>query len=71
MNELDAIKTLLDLGGQGVLLVLLWQVWKRLNIITDIMIAERARSAMERQAIANQVGAQLPIMPTTTEIKPP
>jgi len=53
------------------LIFFVWQLWKRLNTITDIMIAERARSAMERQAIANSVGARLPIMPDTDEVKPP
>lgn len=57
------LKDIVDLGTSGMLLVFLWQVWKRLNTITDIMIAERARAEMGRQNIANAVGAQLPPNP--------
>lgn len=65
------LKDIIDLGTSGMLLFFLWQVWTRLNLITDIMIAERARSAMDRQAIAQAVGARMPVMPDTQEVKPP
>lgn len=34
----DALKTLIDIGGQAILLFLLWQVWQRLNVVTDKLI---------------------------------
>ena len=38
MNETEAIKTLIDLGGQAILLFLLWKVWERLTDVTDRLI---------------------------------
>jgi len=38
MTETEAIKTLIDLGGQAILLFLLWKVWDRLTDVTDRLI---------------------------------
>lgn len=38
MSETEAIKTLIDLGGQAILLFLLWKVWERLTDVTDRLI---------------------------------
>lgn len=38
MTETEAIKTLIDLGGQAILLFLLWKVWERLTDVTDRLI---------------------------------
>jgi len=34
----EVIKTLIDIGGQAVLLFILYQVWQRLNQVTDKLI---------------------------------
>jgi len=34
----ETLKALLDLGGQAVLLFILYQVWQRLNTVTDKLI---------------------------------
>jgi len=34
----ETVKALLDLGGQAVLLFILYQVWQRLNTVTDKLI---------------------------------
>jgi len=34
----ENLKLILDLGGQAVLLFILFQVWQRLNIVTDKLI---------------------------------
>jgi len=47
MSETDAIKTLIDLGGQAILLVLLYKVWERLTDVTDRLI-DIAASMKER-----------------------
>jgi len=38
MTETEAIKSLIDLGGQAILLFLLWKVWDRLTDVTDRLI---------------------------------
>jgi len=38
MSDTEAIKTLIDLGGQAILLFLLWRVWDRLTDVTDRLI---------------------------------
>jgi hypothetical protein len=50
------LKDILDLGGQGVLLFLLWQVWQRLNTVTDILIEDRRRAEAQRFAIMENQG---------------
>jgi len=36
--DTENLKLLLDLGGQAVLLFILYQVWQRLNVVTDKLI---------------------------------
>lgn len=36
--DADSLKVLIDLGGQGILLYLLYLVWSRLNDVTDRLI---------------------------------
>lgn len=46
----ETLKALIDLGGQAVLLFLLWQVWQRLNIVTDrltILLQQMAEDRYE------------------------
>lgn len=53
MSETDAIKTLIDLGGQAVLLVLLFKVWQRLTEVTDRLI-DLAASIRENNAASRE-----------------
>ena len=53
MSETDAIKTLIDLGGQAVLLVLLFKVWQRLTEVTDRLI-DLAASIRENNASSRE-----------------
>lgn len=61
----EALKTLIDLGGQAVLLFLLWQVWQRLNIVTDKltnllqqMAEDRFEARQQREELKEAVIAQ-------------
>lgn len=60
MTETEAIKTLIDLGGQAILLFLLWKVWERLTDVTDRLID----LVREVRAQSEAYGAGVP-SPTT------
>jgi len=51
-----ALKDLLDLGVSGLLTFFLWQLWQRLNKVTDYLIQDREQAKAERQAIAQASG---------------
>lgn len=53
MNETEAIKTLIDIGGQAILLVLLYKVWERLTEVTDRLI-DLAASIRENNASSRE-----------------
>ena len=58
MIDGETIKLLLDIGGQGVLLFLLFQVWGRLNVVTDILIKDRMEASEQRAELLAEVKAQ-------------
>jgi len=51
----EVIKALFDIGGQAVLLFILYQVWQRLNTVTDKLIditnELRIQSLQQRYAV--------------------
>lgn len=55
MSEVEVFKTVLDLGGQGVLLFLLYKVWERLTTVTDILIEDKRKAEAQRQEIMRAV----------------
>lgn len=56
MFEPVALKDLIDLGTSALLTFFLWQVWARLNKVTDVLIEDRKQAAAERQVIAQAYG---------------
>lgn len=50
------LKDFLDLGSNGLLTLFLWQVWKRLNDVTDVLIENARQASAERQVIAKVAG---------------
>ena len=50
------LKDFLDLGSNGLLTFFLWQVWSRLNKVTDMFFEDRKQAAAERAVIARQNG---------------
>lgn len=52
----DALKTLIDIGGQAILLFLLWQVWQRLNVVTDKLIG--LTNQLHQDALERRLNAQ-------------
>lgn len=50
------LKDFIDLGSNGLLTFFLWQVWQRLNKVTDVLIENAQQSAAERAVIAKQAG---------------
>lgn len=50
------LKDFLDLGSNGMLTFFLYQLWTRLNKVTDVLIENAKQSAAERAVIAQQRG---------------
>lgn len=50
------LKDFLTLGSNGLLTFFLYQVWKRLNTVTDVLIENGRQASAERQAIAKANG---------------
>jgi len=50
------LKDFLTLGSNGLLTFFLYQVWKRLNEVTDVLIENNKQAAAEREAIAKASG---------------
>lgn len=56
MPDALQLKDFLTLGSNGLLTFFLYQVWRRLNQVTDVLIENNKRAADERQVIAHAVG---------------
>jgi len=54
----ETVKTLVDLGGQAVLLFILYQVWQRLNTVTDKLI--EITNELRIQSLHQQYAAKEP-----------
>jgi hypothetical protein len=54
MPEIEAIKSLFDLGGVVVVTVMLWIVWRRLNDVTDRLIDILAELRAQSIVLAQQ-----------------
>lgn len=50
------VKDIATLGSNGLLTLFLFQVWRRLNAVTDVLIENGRQAAAERQVIAKANG---------------
>jgi len=55
----EVIKALIDIGGQAVLLFILYQVWQRLNTVTDKLI--EITNELRIQSLHQQYATKAPI----------
>ena len=57
MLETLTLKDVLDLGMQGVLLVFVFALWRRLNEVTDMFLKDRVEAKAQRERIESAINS--------------